>query len=137
MDSSHVWMWQLDHKESRVLKNQCFQTVVLEKTLESPLNCKEIKPVSLKGNQSWLLTVRTDAEAEAPIFGHLMQRADSLKRLWGRREKGIRGWDSWMTSSIQWIWTWANSGRWWGSGSPGGLQSMGLWRVGHNLATEQ
>ena len=66
--SSHVWMWQLDHKESRALKNWCFQTVVLEKTLESPLECKGIKPVNLKGNQSWISIGRTDAEAEAPIL---------------------------------------------------------------------
>ena len=61
-------MWELDHKESWVLKNWCFWTVVLEKTLESPLDCKEIRPVHPKGNQSWIFTGRTDAEAEAPIF---------------------------------------------------------------------
>ena len=66
--SSHVWMWELDHKESWVLKNWCFWTVVLEKTLESPLDCKEIKPVNPKGNQSWIFVRRTDAEAEAPIL---------------------------------------------------------------------
>ena len=61
--SSHVWMWELGHKESWVLKNQCFWTVVLEKTLESPLDCKEIKPVNHKGNQSWRFIGRTDAES--------------------------------------------------------------------------
>ena len=66
--SSHVWMWELDHKEGWQMKNWCFWTVVLEKTLESPLNCKEIKSVSPKGNQSWIFTWRTDAEAEIPIF---------------------------------------------------------------------
>ena len=65
--SSHVWMWEMDHKESWALKNWCFWTVVLEKTLESPLDCKEIKPVNPEGNQSWIITGRTDAEAEAPI----------------------------------------------------------------------
>ena len=64
--NSHVWMWQLDHKESWVLKNWWFWTVVLEKPLESPLNCKEIQQVHPKGNQPWILIVRTDAEAEAP-----------------------------------------------------------------------
>ena len=64
--SSHVWMWELDYKESWALKNQCFWTVVLEKILESPLDCKEIKPVHPKGNESWIFTGRTDAEA--PIF---------------------------------------------------------------------
>ena len=64
--SSHIWMWELDHKEGRVLKNWCFWTVVLEKTLESPLDCKEIKPVSPKGNWPWISIGRNDAEAEAP-----------------------------------------------------------------------
>ena len=66
--SGHVWMWELDHKESWVLKNWCFWTVVLEKTLESPLGCKEIQPVHTKGGQSWVFIGRTDAEAEAPIL---------------------------------------------------------------------
>ena len=62
--SSHIWMWELDHKESWVPKNWCFQTLVLEKTLESPLDCKEIQPVHPKGDRSWIFTGRTDAEAE-------------------------------------------------------------------------
>ena len=62
--SSHVWMWELDHKESWAVKNWCFWTVVFEKTLVSPLNCKEIKPANPKGNQSWIFIGRTDAEAE-------------------------------------------------------------------------
>ena len=66
--SSHVWMWELDHKESWALKNWCLQTVVVEKTLESPLNSKENKPVNPKGNQPWIFIGRTDAEAEAPII---------------------------------------------------------------------
>ena len=65
---SHVWMWQLDYKESWALKNWCFWTVVLEKTFESPLDCKEIQPVNPQGNQSWTYIGRTDAKAEAPIF---------------------------------------------------------------------
>ena len=65
---SHVWMWELDYKESWVLKNWCFWTVVLEKTLESPLDCKEIHPVHPKANQSWMFTGRTDVEAETPIL---------------------------------------------------------------------
>ena len=70
-------MWDLDHKEGWAPKNWCFWTVVLEKTLESPLDCKEIQSVHLKGNQSWIFIVRNDAEAETPI---LMQRADSLEK---------------------------------------------------------
>ena len=66
--SSHVCMWELDHKEGWMLKNWCFWAMVLEKTLESPLDCKKIKPVDPKGNQSWVFTGRTDAEAEAPIL---------------------------------------------------------------------
>ena len=66
--SGYVWMWQLDHKEGWAPKNWCFLTVVLEKTLESPLDCKEIKPVNPKGNHSWIFIGKTDAEAEAPIL---------------------------------------------------------------------
>ena len=66
--SSHVWMWELDYKESWALKNWCFWTVVLEKTLESPLDCKEIQPVRPKGNQIWIFIGRTDVEAETPIL---------------------------------------------------------------------
>ena len=64
----YVWLWELDYKESWALKNWCFWTVVLEKTLESPLDCKEIQPVNLKGSQSWIFIERTDAEAEIPIL---------------------------------------------------------------------
>ena len=66
--SNHVWMWELDHKESWALKNWCFWTMVLEKTLESLLDCKDIQPVHPKGNQSWIFIGRTNAEAETPIF---------------------------------------------------------------------
>ena len=68
LSSGHVWMWELDYKESWVLKNWCFWTVVLEKTLESPLDCKEIQPVHPKGNRSWVFTGRTDVEADTTIF---------------------------------------------------------------------
>ena len=92
--SSHVWMWELDREESWVPKNWCFWTVVLEKTLESPLDCKEIQPVHPIGNQSWIFIERTDAEAEIPIFGHLMRRADllettlMLRKMEGQRRRG-------------------------------------------------
>ena len=66
--SSHVWMWELDYKESWAPKNWCFWTVVLEKTLASPLDCKEVQPVHSKGDQSWVFIGRTDVEAETPIF---------------------------------------------------------------------
>ena len=73
--SSHVWMWELDHKEGWTTKNWCFKIVVLEKTLESHLDCKEIKPVNSKGNQPWIFIRRTDAEAEASILGHLIGKS--------------------------------------------------------------
>jgi len=93
--SSRVWMWELDQKEDWVLKNWCFWTVVLEKTLQSCLDSKEIKPVDPKGNQPWIFIGRTDAEAEAPVLWHLMQRADSLEKtlILGKIEgKRRRGW---------------------------------------------
>ena len=99
--SSHVWMWQLDHKESWALKNWCFWTVVLEKTLESPLECKGVKPVNLKGNQSWIFIGRTDAEAEAQYFGHLMQRTDLLEKtlMLGK----IEGRRRWGQQRVRWL----------------------------------
>ena len=90
--SSHIWMWEVNHKEGWVLKNWCFWTVVLEKTLESPLDFKEIKPINPKENQSWIFIGRTDAKAETPILGgHLMRRTDSLeKTLMLRKTEGRR-----------------------------------------------
>ena len=92
--SSHVWMWELDHKEGQVPKNWCFWTVVLEKTLESPLDCKESQPVHPKGDQSWVFIGRNDVEVEIQYFGHLMQRADSLEKtlMLGKIEGRRRGW---------------------------------------------
>ena len=84
LSSRHMWMWDLDHKEDWKPKNWCFWTVVLEKSLDSPLNSKGIKPDNTKGNQCWILIVRTDTEAEAPILGHLMWRADSWEKTWCR-----------------------------------------------------
>ena len=88
-------MWQLNHKESWALKKWFFWTLMLEKTLEHPLDCQEIKPVNPKGNQSWIFIGRTDAEAEAHYFGHLMGRTDSLGKtlMLGKIEGGRRrGW---------------------------------------------
>ena len=131
------------HKESWALKNLCFWTVVLEKTLESPLDCKEIQPVHSKGNQSWIFIGRTDAEAETPIFWSVLcEELTHLKRpwCWERLKAGgegdYRGWDDWMASRTQWTWVWASSGSWWGTGRPVMLQSMRLQRVRHDWATE-
>ena len=95
--SSHVWMWKLDHKESWVPKNWHFWTVVLEKTLESPLDCKEIQPVHPKGNQSWIFIGRTDAEAEEPILwppdvnNWLIRKDPDAGKDWRQEEKGMTG----------------------------------------------
>ena len=137
--SSHVYMWELDHKEGWAPKNWCYQIVVLEKTLESPLGCKEIKPLNPKGNKPWIFIGRTDAEAEAPILWP-PHAENWLTRCWERLRAGEednRGWDDWMASLTQWTWVWASSRRWWRTWTPGVLQSMGLQRVRHNWATEQ
>ena len=115
--SSHVRTWELDHKEGWALKNRCFWTVVLGKTLESPLDSKEIKWVNSKGNQPWIFTGRTDTEAEALILwppdvkSQLCGKDWCWERLKARGEGGNRGWDGWMASLTQWTWVWANYGR--------------------------
>ena len=92
--SGHVWMWELYYKESWELKNWCFWTVVLEKTLVSPLDCKEIQPVHCKGDQSWILIGRTDAEAETPVLwppdakSWLIGKDPDVGKDWGQEEKG-------------------------------------------------
>ena len=137
--SSHVWMWELDRKEGWVLKNWCFQSVVLEKTLRSPLDCKEIKPVNPKGNQPWIFIEELLLRLKCQYFRHPMRRADSLEKtlmLEGLRTGGEgdnRGWDGWIASPT---WVWVNSGSWWWTGRPGVLQFMGLQRLGHDWATE-
>ena len=136
--SSHVRMWELDYKESQELKNWCFSTVVLEKPLESPLDCKKIQPVHPKGNQSWIGIGRTDAEAGTPI-------------LWPLDEKN---WFIWKDLDAGKDWRWEETGvtedkmvGWhhWLNGhefeqtleKPGMLQSMGSQRPGPDLANER
>ena len=93
--TSHVWMWEVDHKEDWALNNWCFWTVVSEKTLESPLDCKEIPPVNLKGNQLWIIIGGTDAEAEAPILwthdrtSWLIRKDPDAGKVRKQEEKGI------------------------------------------------
>ena len=93
--NGHVWMWELDYKESWTPKNWCLWTVVLEKTLESPLDCKEIQPVHPKGNQSWVFTGRTDVEAETPVLwppdvkSWLIWKDPDVGKDWGQQEKGM------------------------------------------------
>ena len=102
--SGHVWMWDLDYKESWAPQNWCFWTVLLEKTLESPLDCKEIQPVHPKGDQSWVFIGRTDAEAETPVLwppqvkNWLIGKVPDVGRDWGQEEKGttedeMAGWN--------------------------------------------
>ena len=145
--SSQVWMWELDHKEGWQPNNWCLWTVVLEKTLESPLDCKEIQPVNPKGDQSWIFIGRTDAEAASLI----LCLPDAKNRLIGKdpdpgkdqrweekrtTEDEMVGWHH-MT---RWTWVWAyrlqpTPGACW-TGKPSVLQSMGSQRVGHNWATD-
>ena len=106
-------MWQLDYKEGWVQKNCCFWTVVMEKTLENPLDCKEIQPVNPKGNQSWIFIGRTDAEAEASnTLTTWCEELTHWKRPWCQErlkaggEGDDRGWDGWMPSLILWTWLW-------------------------------
>ena len=105
--TSHVWMWELDYKESWVLNNLCFWTVMLEKTLETPLDCKEIQPVHPKGNQSWIFIGRIDAEAETlnlwppDAKNWLIWRDPDAGKDWRQEEKGMTedemvGWHHWL-----------------------------------------
>ena len=140
--TSHVWMWDLDYKESWALKNWCFWTVVLEKTLESPLDSKEIQPVHPIRNQSWVFIGRTDAEAETPIFwlpdakNWLVGKDPDVGKDWRREEKGPT--DDEMVGRHHRLngRVWLNSGRWWWTGRPGVLLSMESQRVGLDWVTE-
>ena len=125
----HVWIWELDNKEGWVPMNWCFWTVVLENTLESPLDGQEIQPVSPKGSQSWIVNGRTDAETEAPILwppdgkSQLVGKTLMLGKTEGRRRRGrqrMRWWDG-ITGSMD---IWAISGRQWRTGKPSVLQGV-------------
>ena len=120
--SSHMWMWELDYKESWVLKNWCFWTVVLENTLESPLDCKETQPVHPKGNQSWIVIGRIDAEVETPILwppdtkNWLIGKDPDGGKDWRQEEKGISEGEIVGWSPSQWTWAWVNSRSGYGQG---------------------
>ena len=141
--SSHVWMWELDCKESWAPKNGCFWTVVLEKILESTLDCKEIQPVIPKGNQYWILIGRTDAEAEAPVLwlpnskSQLVEKDPDAGKDWRQKKRVTEEEMAARHHRWQWTRTWANSKRWWGTGKAGMPQSMGSQRVRHGWVTEQ
>ena len=138
----HVWMWEFNYKESWVPKNWCFWTVLFEKTLESPLGCKEIQSVHPRGNQSWMLIWRADVEIETPILwppgvkSWPIWKDHDAGKDWGWEEKGMTGWDGCMASLTQWTWVWVKSWSWWWAGRPGMLQSIGSQRVRHDWATE-
>ena len=132
-------MWELDYKESWMLKNWCFWTVMLEKTLESPLDSKEIQTIHSRGSQSWILIGKTDAEAEAPILwppdakSQLIKKDPDAGNDW-RQEKGMTenemgGWQHWFNGhEFE-----QNSGKWWRTRKHGMLQSMGSQRVWYDL----
>ena len=123
----------------RELRNWCFWSVVLEKTLERPLDCKEIQ---LQGDQPWDFFRRNDANAETPVLWPPHAKCWLIGKDWCWEGSGPggegedRGWDGWMASLTRWTCVWVNSRRWWWTGRPGVLQFMGLQRVGHDWETE-
>ena len=136
--SSHVWMCELDHKESWTPNSWCFWTVVLENTRESPLDSKDIKPVSPKGNQSWTFIGRTDTEPEALILwlpdvkSWPIGKGPDAGKEWRQEEKG-----STEDEMVGWHHrVWENSRSWWWTEKPGVLQSIGLHRVGQDWVTK-
>ena len=139
--TSHVCMWELDYKESWVPRNWCFWTVVLEKTLDSPLDCKEIQPVHPNGNQSLIFIGRTDAKAETSILWppdvkkSLIWKDPNAGKIEGGRRRGQQRTEL-VGRPIQWTWVWVDSMSCWWTGKPGMLQSMGSQRVRHNWVTE-
>ena len=132
-------MWELDCEEGWVPKNSCFWTVVLEKTLESPLDCKEIQPVHPKGDQSWVFIGRTNAKAETPILWPPHAKSWLIGKDWcweglGAGEGDDRGWDGWMASLTWRTWVWVNSRSWWWTG---GLACCDSWGHKESDTTER
>ena len=111
--SGHVWMWELDYKESWVQKNWCFWAVVLEKTLESPLDCKEIQPVHPKGDQSWVFIGRIDVEAETPILWSWSKVLVGSRRWTGRPGMlwfmGSERVGHNLVTELNWCWSWSSN----------------------------
>ena len=144
--SSYVQMWELDHKEVWAPENWSFRIMVLEKTFENLLDCREIKPANPKGNKPWIFIRKTDAEAEAPILWPpdvksqlIGKRPWCWERLKAKGKEEGRGWDGWMASLTQWPRVWASSNFHYleNRGKPGVRQSMRSQKVRHNWATVQ
>ena len=136
-------MWELGCEESWALKNQCFWTVVLEKTLESPLDCKEIQPVHPKGEsvlgvywKDWWWSWNSSTLAPSCEDLTHWKRPWCWEGLGAGGEGDDRGWDGWMASPTRWAWVWVNSGSWWWTGRPGVLRFMGSQRVRQDWVTE-
>ena len=122
---SHVWMWELDHKEGWAPKVWCSELWCWGRLLTVPWTA-EIKPVNPKGNQPWIFIERTGAEAETPVLWPPEWRADSLEKTWCWERlkaggEGNRGWDGWVVSLTKWVWVWTSSRRWWRTGKHGAL----------------
>ena len=136
--NGHVWMWELDCEEDWALKDWCFWTVVLEKTLESTLDCKEIQQAHPKGDQSWVFIGRTDVDFETPKLGSRYEKSWLLKRFWcweklkAGGEGYNRGWDGWMASPTQWTWVCVNS-----RNGQGSLTCCGSWGRKESDTTER
>ena len=124
-------MWELDYEEGWATKNWCFWTVVLEKTVESPLDCKQIQPVHSEEDQPWDFFGRTDAKAETPVLATSRKELTHWKRLWcweglgAGEERDDRGWDGWMASLTRWTWIWVIPGVGDGQGGLGCCDSWG------------
>ena len=135
-------MWELDYKENWVLKNWCFWTMVLEKTLESPLTSRRSNQTILKESVPNIHWKDWCWSWNPKTLATWCEELTHLKRpwCWERLKAGgkgdDRGWAVWMASLTQWTWIWVNSRSWWWTGKPGMLQSMGLQRVGHDWVTE-
>ena len=141
--SSHVCMWDLDHKEAEPQRIDAFE-LSCWRTPETLLDWMEIKSINPKGNQSWIFTGKTDAEVEASILWppdvkrRLIRRDPDARKDWRQEDEGAnRGGYGWIASVTQWTWVWASSGRWWRTGKSGVLQSLGSQITGHYWETEQ